>query len=180
MKKINLYNKKENKIMALHFSDKKIDDFEIKDRGAIYFMKHPGHDSGFPVKSGSYKELKEEKNIEDDWESGLAHEGWYYGDYVNVVELETDKSKILDLRNKKNREWLIENVEDFKDMNLEEDESEIEELMDNFYDNPQEVNVNKAAREKGYDIVIYEDQSEGNPYDSYAVVNSNIIKENWR
>lgn len=180
-----LVNSKEStdfKTQLIHFSDGKISEFETKERGAVYFFEKPQH--GFIDESGEYDDILEEKEKsfgdKKEAKDELMHPGWYYGDYANIVDVHSKNTKILDLRKygKKDfdqNEWLVKNVDSFKHLDLEDDETEIEEKLSEFYDNKDEIEINKKAKQGGFDIVLYDDQSEGTPYTSIAVVNPDII-----
>lgn len=197
---INLPGNMPIELEVSHFSSDKIEDFDIKmGRKAIYFFERPNsikRNESFNIderikkinderKSGLSKEEYNEILSDPYYESSMEqyfHPGWYYGNYVNTTSLITSPNKILDLRkwgkNNFNRyEWLVNNIEEYKNLDPEEDESEIDDKISDFYDNPQEEEINEKAKNLGYDVILYDDQSEGNPYTSIAVINDKIIKK---
>ena len=189
-------------IEIAHFSNEKIEKFSVeKGKGGVYFLEKP---TSFPDKSFDFndyvekyeKEKQKDLDMTDEeyaeWkddpgyvgiEEQIASDGWYYGDYANITSINTSPEKILDLRGsgKNNFDrigWLQKNIDDFK--NLDEDETI--DLIENFYDTTSkitndwlEININKTAKKRGYDVVLYDDNSEGNPYTSVVVVNDSII-----
>lgn len=170
-------NNMDFELFGLHFSSDKINDFSITNRGAVYFFEHPKEEksySDFPLES--FKKQDKDFMVEEETDyDPLSHVGWYYGDYANLVKLKSNSDKVLDLRNENNYEWLVKNIDEFKNLDIEDDESEIEELIENFYDQEQEIKINNIAKKHGYDIVLYSDSSEGSPFTSIAVVNPDII-----
>ena len=169
-------------MILVHCSNTKIDEFKIVERNAVYFIEHDGFkDFKNANEKVSHLTLEEvEKNIEiandnddnDDWEywNYRRMAQWNYGSVANIVEVD-DSIKILDAR----YTFEVEDILNELEINIDaweecfyQSDDEREETM--------EEKMNRYARENGYDVVIYSDYSCGDDYDSYAVVNLDIIK----
>jgi hypothetical protein len=157
-----------------HFSNSKIEKFEINNKKAIYCFDNSEIDFDEYLKNTitSFEEIKEK--YEEDYECSFYDKAFFYGSNCHTIEV-FDSAKILNVSemiDEIRENSAVINTEFEKRIVLEDDDDVI---LENFYDTDLEELINEYALENGYDIVIWRDNTEGYDHKSYAIVNNNII-----
>jgi hypothetical protein len=159
-----------------HFSNSKIEKFEINNRKAIYCFDNSEIDFNEYLENAitTFEEIKEK--YEEDYEQSFYDKAFFYGSNCHSIEV-SEPAKMLNVI-----EMIDEIRENSADINAEFErrltlENEDDIILENFYDTKLEELINKYALENGYDIVVWEDRTEGYNHKSYAIVNSNIIRK---
>lgn len=150
----------------VHFSKREIKRFEEKENrlNAVYFIEDAEIVSLMGDERCSYFSDLQERYAEM-YESNFYHFGALYGGIVNLFEID-DNANVLDLSSS-----LPEFILEFLGMDDEDDALELIR-----YDEDIQAQINRLAKEKGYDVIVYKDYTEGEEHKSYAVLNYSIIK----
>lgn len=161
-----------------HFSNKEeIEEIQTNKRSALYcFDENEISDFSEYIEGGKVNVFDDIKEAyETDYESRFFDKAFFYGNFVHVIDT-VDHVQLLNVTENidKLRKENSEINEEFKKRSELEDEDEI---LENFYDTRIEVLINNYARKNGYDIVVWNDRTEGYPHRSYAVINEKILKK---
>jgi hypothetical protein len=136
----------------------------FNEKEIAYFSKY--------IKRGmnSFEEIKEA--YQEDYEESFFDKAFFYGNFVHSMEIE-DEARVLHVT--ENIDELREDESINKEFEKRAEVEDEDEVLENFYDTDLEILVNSYALSHGYDIVVWDDRTEGIAHKSYAIVNPKVI-----